>query len=159
MVVVVITGILAGLGFASLKKQVNAAWRAEGLTMVQSIRAAQERWRGEHMVYLDVSSAGTPWYPAVPERDVLHPFYFSATGQHIDQANWFALRPNAPGPVRFGYLVDAGAAHTVIPIPAETPMIPDNDWYVIQAIGKTADGDSFMRASSLNGNVFVEDTD
>lgn len=159
MVVVVITGILSGLAFASLKKQVGAAWRAEGLTMVQSIRAAQERWRGEHMTYLDVSSASDSWYPAPPARDGARPFYFSASGKHIDQANWFALRPNAPGPVRFGYLVDAGAAHTLMPSPASVPITPDNDWYVIQAIGDATDGSSYLRATSLNGDVFVEERD
>ncbi|MEY2930709.1 MAG: hypothetical protein RL033_1458 [Pseudomonadota bacterium] len=156
MVVVIITGILAGLGYASLKKQVGAAWRAEGLTMVQSIRAAQERWRADHMVYLDVSSAGDNWYPAVPELNVVHPFYFSVTGQHLDQDRWFALRPNAPGPVRFGYLVDAGPAHTAMAGPAASSL-PDSEWYVIQATGVTTDGPVYMLASSLNGDVAVKD--
>ena len=41
MVVVVIAGILAALAFASLRSQMTAAWQSEGLTMVQSIMAAE----------------------------------------------------------------------------------------------------------------------
>jgi prepilin-type N-terminal cleavage/methylation domain-containing protein len=167
LVVVVIAGVLASLAFASLKKQVNAAWHSEGLSMVQSIRAAQERWRAEHMLYLNVSTADT-WYPADPrsERGKIRNFYFDAPGVHLDQARWLALRPTAPGPVRFGYLVNAGAANTAMTIPSTPgPSVTwadnENDWFVIQAIGET-DGDDnciYMRASSLNGEVFVQDND
>src|SRR5690349_13572444 len=53
LTVVVITGVLATLAFASLRAHVSAAWGAEALNMMQSIRAAEERWRSEHMMYLD----------------------------------------------------------------------------------------------------------
>lgn len=167
MVVVVIAGVLAALAFASLKKQVNAAWHAEGTAMVQSIRAAQERWRSEHMLYLDVSSAGA-WYPADPRTDHqrLSPFYFDAPGAHVDQNRWLALRPTAPGPVRFGYLVNAGPGGTAMTAPsapgtAVTWPTNNNDWYVIQAIGETdGDGDCiYLRASSLRTDIHIVDND
>lgn len=167
MVVVVITGVLAALAFASLRKQVNAAWHAEGSAMVQSIRAAQERWRSEHMLYLDVSTPDA-WYPANPRADheAMHPFYFATPGGHIDQLEWLALRPAAPGPVRFGYLVNAGPGGTPMTVPSApgTPVTwpaNNNDWYVIQAIGETdGDGDCiYMRTSSLQQNIYVVDND
>jgi prepilin-type N-terminal cleavage/methylation domain-containing protein len=167
LVVVVIAGILASLAFASLRKQVNAAWQAEGVSMVQSIRAAQERWRSEHMLYLNVSSPAA-WYPADPrsEPGAIRPFYFQSTGEHVDQNAWLALRPTAPGPVRFGYQVNAGPGGTSMTLPSSPgptvtwPANP-NDWYVIQAIGET-DGDNdciYMRASSLGGDIFIQDRD
>lgn len=167
MVVVVIAGVLATLAFASLRKQVNAAWHAEGTAMVQSIRAAQERYRSEHMLYLDVSTADA-WYPADPreEAQMIRPFYFQNTGEHIDQDRWLALRPAAPGPVRFGYLVNAGPGGTPMTDaakPGSAVTWPDNnnDWYVIQAIGQT-DGDEdciYLRASNLRADILVEDND
>jgi type II secretory pathway pseudopilin PulG len=165
MVVVVIMGVLATLGFASLRKQVTAAWNVEGLSMVQSIRAAQERWRAEHMIYLDVSTVDQ-WYPRDPRgsKDKF-PFYFPNDGEHVDQNAWLMLRPTVSGPVRFGYLVNAGNSGAAM-TPANTPgpsvtwPTPADNWFVIQAIGDAdGDGDSaYYRASSLGGDVFVQNS-
>jgi prepilin-type N-terminal cleavage/methylation domain-containing protein len=164
MVVVVITGLLASLGFASLRSQVKAAWSAEATSTMQGIRAAEERWRTEYMMYADVSTAGL-WYPGDPSSDAgeQRPFFFApGSGQHPNQEGWLALRPTVAGPARFGYLVNAGVAGEVMTVPsagsAITWPVPPDNWYVIQAIGDT-DGDgvlSYYRASSLNGDVFVE---
>lgn len=168
MVVVFIMGVLAAVGFASLRKQVNSAWQAEGLTMVQSIRAAEERWRAEHMMYLNVSHPDV-WYPADPRGapGQLHAFFFEpGSGAHQDQDLWLQLRPTVSGPVRFGYLVNAGYATKAMTVPSKPgpdvtwPTPPDN-WYVIQAIGDTDGNGScvYYRASSLDGDVLVVDND
>jgi prepilin-type N-terminal cleavage/methylation domain-containing protein len=164
MVVVAITGLLASLGFASLRNQVKAAWSAEAISTVQAIRAAEERWRTEHMMYVDVSTAGL-WYPGDPKEDPgqQRPFFSApGTSPHTDGEKWLALRPSVSGPARFGYLVNAGVAGEVMTVPsagsAITWPVPPDNWYVIQAIGDT-DGDGVLssyRASSLNGEVFVE---
>jgi type IV pilus assembly protein PilA len=168
MVVVVIMGILATVGFASLRKHSNAAVHAEGLAMVQSIRAAEEAWRAEHMMYMDVSNADD-WYPTDP-RDTprtISPFYYEpGDGTHADQDNWLRLRPSVSGGVRFGYLVNAGHAGEAMTTPSDPgPSVawptPSDNWFVIQAIGDT-DGDGscvYYRASSLSGEVFVQDRD
>lgn len=163
MVVVIITGILAALGFASLRAYVTSSWGAEALNMVQSIRAAQERYRSEYMVYLDVSEPGGSWYPQDPtqegNRGTIMPFY-DADGTHGDSPNWMRLRPTAPNAVRFGYVVNAGAPNVpmtdVLGGPEFTWPTPTENWYVIQAIGDTdGDGDtSYYRASSLDGEVY-----
>jgi len=168
MVVVVIMGVLASVAFASLHKQVGAAWQAEGLSMVQSIRAAEERWRAEHMMYLNVSPDAR-WYPTDPRATpgTLNPFFnVPGSGQHTDQERWFALRPSVSGGVRFGYQVNAGYATEAMtpasaPGPAVTWPTPPDNWFVIQAIGDT-DGDGscvYYRASSLSGDIFVQDED
>lgn len=166
MVVVLITGILATLGFASLRRYVSSARSAEALSMVQSIRAAQERWRSEHMMYLDVSTPGENWHPADPSqpanRRKEHPFFFPAGTGPIDNDLWLALRPTVSGPVRFGYMVNAGAAGVAMTLPARGPAVtwptPTDNWYVIQAIGDTDwDGTtSYYRASSLDGEVYSD---
>lgn len=167
MTVVVITGILATLGFASLRKHVRAAAATEALNVVQSIRAAQERYRSEHMMYLDVSASGD-WYPRDPRtaaRDTEQAFYYAPDDEtHEDNLAWLELRPTVPGPVRFGYIVNAGPAGAamtaaVLPGPAVTWPTPTDNWYVIQAVGDIDwDGRaSYYRASSLDGDVFTQD--
>ena len=166
MVVVVITGVLASLGFAALNQHVSAAWGAEALNMVQSIRAAQERWRAEHMMYFDVSAGATNWYPKDPtvpfNREQQNPFFYDPTsGAHADNNRWLLLRPTVTGPVRFGYMVNAGVAGQAMTVPAAGPAVnwptPVDNWYVIQAIGDTDwDGTfSYYRASSLDGEIYT----
>jgi prepilin-type N-terminal cleavage/methylation domain-containing protein len=164
MTVVVITGILATVAVASLRGYVTAARGSEALAMVQSIRAAEERWRSEHMMYLNVSTDDS-WYPTDP-RDADSPSAqrsFFGDGTHTDNTEWLLLHPTTPGPVRFGYLVNAGPGGGTMTTPALGPTItwpnpaPDN-WYVIQAVGDV-DGDghvSYYRASSLSGEVFSQ---
>jgi len=167
MAVVLITGILATIGFASVRKHVAAAWGAEALNMVQSIRAAEERWRSEHMMYLDVSSPGESWFPVDPTDSANYrtesPFFFPPGTGHIDNNDWLALRPTVSGPVRFGYMVNAGPAGAVMTVPVAGPDVtwpnpPRDNWYVIQAIGDTNwNGTaSYYRASSLSGDTFIE---
>lgn len=165
MTVVLITGVLAALGFASLRAYVSSSWGAEALNMVQSIRAAQERYRSEYMVYLNVSAEGESWYPQDPtqtaNRGTIMPFFYDpASGVHGDNTDWLRLRPTAPDSVRFGYMVNAGPAGAAMTAAMRGPDItwptPTDNWYVIQAVGDT-DGDgtiSYYRASSLDGEVY-----
>ena len=131
--------------------------------MLMSIRGAEERWRAEHMMYLNVSR-NNAWYPRDPtvfaNKNTESSFYF-APGDvtHADNANWLALRPTVAGPVRYGYLVNAGNTGGAMTIPAFGPAVtwptPTDNWYVIQALGDM-DGDgsySYYRASSLDGEV------
>src|SRR5262245_32040863 len=98
MTVVTITGVLATLAFVSLRAHVSAAWGAEALSMVQSIRAAEERWRSEHMMYLDVST-DEAWYPRDPrgtEANSRQAFYYDPSDEtHADSGRWLLLRPTA----------------------------------------------------------------
>jgi prepilin-type N-terminal cleavage/methylation domain-containing protein len=166
MVVLLIMGVLATIGFAAVRRHVRAAWGAEALGMVQSIRAAQERWRSEHMMYLNVSSPGASWYPVDPtatgNENTRSPFFFPPGEGHIDNDEWLALRPTVSGPVRFGYMVNAGVANAPMTVPVAGPSVtwptPQDNWYVIQALGDTDWNGvtSYYRGSSLSGEVFVE---
>lgn len=157
LTVVVITGVLATVGFAALRGNVSAARGAEALNTVQSIRAAEERYRSEHMMYLNVSSTVDGWYPRAPAFGTEQSFY---GGSHTDSVAWLQLRPTVTGGVRFGYLCNAGTVGAVMTAPVRGPAItwptPTDNWYVIQATGDT-DGDgiiSYYRASSLDDDVF-----
>jgi len=167
MVVLLIMGVLATIGFAAVRRHVRAAWGAEALGMVQSIRAAQERWRSENMMYLNVSSPGASWFPLDPtasgNENMRSPFFFPPGTGHIDNDEWLALRPTVSGPVRFGYMVNAGHPDQPMTVPVAGPSVtwpspPPDNWYVIQALGDTdANGvASYYRASNLGGDILVE---
>ncbi len=164
MVVVVISSILALAAVSSLRKHISSSRTIEGLTMVQSIRAAQERYKAQNGVYLDVSLSGT-WYPRDPTgaigRTKTTFFQPPEDGAHPDNTNWLTLNPTVAGPVMFGYRTSAGLPGDTMTAPAQTvsglswPSTTE-PWYVIQALGD-ADGDgitAFYLASSVNGEVF-----
>lgn len=165
MVVVVIAGILAAIAVRSLTKHVSASHSIEALTMVQSIRAAQERYRSMHSVYLDVSQSNT-WYPRDPSAGhggADKTTFFQAPGDaaHPDNARWLTLNPTVAGPVMFGYRTTAGLPGEGMTAPAvEVSGLnwpsTNEPWYVIEAIAD-ADGDkvtAYYLASSINGEVF-----
>jgi hypothetical protein len=127
--------------------------------MIQSIRAAEERWRAENQTYYDVSSEGDSWYPmATPGRDK----YSWVNPGHKDATKWKLLNATAAGPVQFGYRVDAGEAGSTPP-DLYTKEQPDwgastEPWYVIQAKAN-ADGDAvpaYFAASSYSGEIYIE---
>ena len=158
MAVVAIVGILAVIGVASLHGQVFASKSVEAHAMIQSIRAAQERFRAESQGYLDVSSSMTAYYPDRPnsqKRAWLRP-----TGDNYD--NWRLLNPTVTGPVRFGYAVKAGAPGTTPPSLAVSgaPVFAQASefWFVIQAAADFDEDEVQARcaATSFSTEVYCE---
>jgi prepilin-type N-terminal cleavage/methylation domain-containing protein len=169
MVVVIIAGVLGTVGIGAMRQHLRASRSAEALAMIQSIRAAQERYRATHMAYLNVSTAGDAgWYPRDPrpsgagngDRRVvfLSPL---AGATHSDNTNWLTLSPAVSGPVQFGYKVNAGFPGQTMTAPAEavaglTWAATTEPWYVVQAIADSdQDGTvAFFIASSLSDTVY-----
>lgn len=173
MVVVVIVGILAAIGIAAVRKFAFGSKSAEALAVIQSIRAAQERWRGENLVYLNVSQSAT-LYPRDPRSVTFDPSnpvhekasFHTADGKHADDRRWKLLNPTVPGPVMFGYMVTAGFPNQamtdpIVSVPGGSPF-PNparEHWYVIQAVGD-ADHDgvaAFFLSSSLRADIYRQD--
>jgi prepilin-type N-terminal cleavage/methylation domain-containing protein len=166
MVVVVIVGIIAMIGIMVLRKHLKEAHTVEALSTIQGIRAAQERWRSENLLYKNVS-IDKDWYPRDPTSangDRRTPF-FVAAGDHSDGARWLELNPSNPGLVYGGYLTSADVAGKAMTLPA-FPVLPGltwptpvETWYTIQAIMDIdADGTpAYYLASSLNGEVYRRD--
>lgn len=159
MAVVIIVGILATVGTVLLRKYVFSSKSVEALSMIESIRAAEERWRSESQSYLDVSDQMDSWYPMAnpgPKK------YGWGGGTDAQAQRWRLLDPTVAGPVQFGYAVKAGPPFaTLPPLNIKTPPTwpPLNQpWYLIQAKGD-ADGNgiaSYYVASSLNSEVYIE---
>jgi len=165
MVVVAIVGILAVLGVAALYSYVFSAKTSEALSVMQSIRMAEERYRAENQRYLNVSRDLATYYPANTPDRMKRAFFLTGPGDEpvsdLD-GRWRLLDPPVTGPVQFGYSVVAGSVGQNMPVPntRSTPTWPaaTEPWYVIEAKGDV-DGDgiaTMVVASSLNGEVYIE---
>jgi prepilin-type N-terminal cleavage/methylation domain-containing protein len=171
LAVVTIVTIIAALGLVALRDRVFGSKATEALAMVQSIRSAEERWKSENLLYLDVSQSGL-WFPADPTADAKatkRSFYVPAAS-HPDAKLWASLRPVAPGPVQFGYMVNAGQPLAAMKTPAmggvtwpppcdattSPPACNGDPWYVIQAIADLDhDGiKAYFLASHIKADIF-----
>ncbi len=148
--------------------------------MIQSIRAAEERWKADNLMYLNVTRTSS-WYPVLPGTDpatsghnssVLTKHAFYNTGvcgiplPDTDDCRWKLLNPTIPGPTEFSFMVTAGPPSQVMTEPDSLARPtgwsgwPTNTehWYVIQAIAD-ANGDqvySKFLASSVRADVYHE---
>lgn len=170
MTVVVIVSVLAVVGIVALRNRVFGSKATEALAMIQSIRAAEERWKAENLQYLDCSPSSA-WFPADPTKDTkaMKRNFYVLPGSHTDQACWAALRPVAVGPVEFGYLVNAGPPDVPMRTPQQAvitwpppcgpttspPVCNGDHWYVIQAIADLDhDGiPAYFLSSHLKGDI------
>jgi prepilin-type N-terminal cleavage/methylation domain-containing protein len=162
MTVVVMVGILAAIGISLFRKWVYHSRSVEAVGMIESIRVAQERWRAENGMYLDVSSSLSTPYPMASPGRTLYDWNQVGGDQY---ARWRLLNPTVSGPVMFGYSTKAGPPFSAMAIPDcnDKPTWPAvnqtlEPWYVIQAVGDTnADGiKSYYVAASLNGEIYRE---
>jgi type IV pilus assembly protein PilA len=175
VVVVAMIGILAALATVGFRKYSRAASAGEATAMLQGIRAAEEEYRAENLVYLGCTGCSGAACPqgAIAGASTLSSFYPQA-GQlssskwnfvnpaHPDAACWAQLGVAADSPVAFGYSVVSGTGGQPLPAPltASQPAwsTPSEPWFVAQAAGdRDQDGVYALAvASSLSGEVYVE---
>jgi type IV pilus assembly protein PilA len=172
MIVVAMIGVMASLAIVGYRKYLNAAQAGEAKAMIQGIRAGEESYKSEMLVYLNVSGTLTNYYPHDPTASKndekwawVQPGdsrYFSAT------QGWQLLNVSADGPVRFGYAVVAGVGPTAPPAPvgfAKPPIWPTINagipWYVVQAANQRRATSSVVLfiSSSLSGEIYGENDD
>jgi prepilin-type N-terminal cleavage/methylation domain-containing protein len=155
MVTVTLVGVLAAVGISSFRKEVAASKSSEALVVVQAIRAAEEAYRAENQVYLDVST-GANYYPAATYGQEAIGWAAPVTASHADITRFRMLGAVVPNPVRFRFLVDAGGAGGTLPTPIVTlppggwPVVRE-PWYVIQA---RADVDNDLAYSNVIATSF-----
>jgi len=163
MVVVAIVGVLAAIGITLFTKHIHAGRSAEATNMIQSIRAAQERYRAETQRYLDVSASLTRYYPRAAPDDQKVPWN---NPDHADATRWERLNATSIGQVMCVYATVAGAVGTSpnsealssFEGPLPTFGNQNQQWYLIHAKADIdADGNAALYlATSLNGEVYVE---
>lgn len=166
-------GVLAALALVGYRKYLSSAQSSEAVAMIQGIRAAEEAYKAERLVYLGCTGCGgndcatnvpsgnlTNYYPATSPTSKKYNFH---NPSHADYACWERLNVTTDGPVRFGYAVVAGDPGVQPPSPglAKNPTWPNpttEPWYVIKAAGNR-DGDSvfaYFLATSFSGEVYSE---
>ncbi|HET9931449.1 MAG TPA: type II secretion system protein [Polyangiaceae bacterium] len=159
MIVVTLVGILASVGIASFRKRVAASKTTEAASVVQAIRGAEEAFRSENQVYLNVSSVGA-WYPSKGQGSTITTWEQKT---HTDLAAWQRLGARVTQPVQFGYLVNAGRAGDALPalnIDDKSVNLgkPTDAWYLIQA-RSDSDKDGVycnVLANSFTPELYVE---
>ena len=165
MVVVAIVGVLATIAVASLRRYVFSAKITEATAMIQSIRVAQEAYKGSNGSYLNVSAGNlSTYYP--PGTPGMTKRSFWGNNSTTIERRWRLLNPTVPGPVQFQYSVVAGEAGGTMLTPTNLPDAVDFDtptdqWYVIQAQGDP-DGNGAMAgcaSSSISDEVVCHDPD
>ncbi|WP_437564686.1 type IV pilin protein [Sorangium sp. So ce542] len=172
LVVVAMVGILAALALVGYRKYMNAAGVAEPKAVIQGIRGAQESYKAEMLVYLDVSSSLDSWYPAGPLTNQKRAW----GGANPDGDKWRQLNVTTDGAVRFGYATKASPepSYNVTPhsgfgwrgLPAppldDPQFAPNGPWYVIQAAGdRDVDGTLalLLTTSTMSGIYWENDTE
>ncbi|MGC4070085.1 MAG: prepilin-type N-terminal cleavage/methylation domain-containing protein [Polyangiaceae bacterium] len=160
LTVVTIVGVLSTTAIVLVGRHVRASRTVEAVSMVQSIRAAEERYHAENRAYLSVSTTLTDYQPVTNPDGTRRSFY---TGSGPKDARWRMLGPTVTGPVRFGYAVLAGSSDTQMAAPSTSSQpvwpVPTQDWYVVQASSGDPDNDGktcYVVGSSLSGEVYVE---
>ena len=156
MIVVVIMGVLATLAIVSVRSYITKSRSVEARSVIGSIAAAQRRFRSENMLYLNVSTNITTYYPTASPNATVYEWH-RASGNNF--ANWELLAPDVKQPVQFGYATVAGLPGATLPaigVPQSTAWpTPVEPWYIIQAIGDLdADGvQTVLAASSFGPNI------
>jgi prepilin-type N-terminal cleavage/methylation domain-containing protein len=160
LTVVTIVGVLSTTAIVLVGRHVRASRTVEAISMVQSIRAAEERYHSENRTYLSVSTSLTDYQPVTNPDGERRSFY---TGGGPKDGLWRMLGPTVPGPVRFGYAVVAGTSATQMATPSTDSQpvwpTPTQNWYVVQASSGDPEGDGrtcYVVGSSLSGEVYVE---
>ena len=172
MIVVAIIGVMASLAIVGYRKYLNAAQASEAKSMIQGIRAGEEAYKSEMLVYLNVSGTLTNYFPHDPtasKNDEKWSWVQSGDVRYTNPATgWQLLNVAADGPVRFGYAVVAGVGPTAPPAPAgfaSPPVWPAINaglpWYVVQAANQRASSAKVVLfiSSSLGGEIYGENDD
>jgi prepilin-type N-terminal cleavage/methylation domain-containing protein len=174
MAVVAIMGVLAALAITALHHRAFQSDATSAKVVIKAIAVAEEHYRAENQVYLNVSSAADPgWYPQKTFTSGTRTTFWRAppdAGADPETTAWQALMPDIRQQVTFGFKANAGlppaaglptVAPSAVLDPGSGVTLPSTDpvepWYLIQA-RTDLDNDglaSFVVAASWTPEVIV----
>jgi prepilin-type N-terminal cleavage/methylation domain-containing protein len=107
MIVVLIIGVLSLLAVVAYKRWIRTSYLAEAYDMVSNIRSAEESFRAENGVYLDVSKGLEPGYLYPATTPGAFKTQWGGPCSKCNNSNsWSSLTIEAKGgPLAFGYAV------------------------------------------------------
>jgi type IV pilus assembly protein PilA len=166
MIVVAIIGVMAALAVVGYRRYINAAGTGEAKSMIQGIRAGEEIYRTEMLVYLGPSTGLDDYYPQLDKQPNDKKWNWAQpTDSRYTDANkgWQLLNVASDAPVRFGYSAVAGlgppAAGPVgfTAAPQLATPAAGAPWFVVQAYNKRGNSAPvILVSSSMSGEIFVE---
>jgi type IV pilus assembly protein PilA len=174
LITVGMIGVLAAIGIVGYRRYVYSAQSSEAKAVIQAIRAGEENFKGEMLVYLNVSASLTDYYPNTTPNDSRWNWIQPGDARYTAVVTpcaqgmcggWSLLNVSTAGPVRFGYAVISGIGGTLTAPPAMTtaPTMPTLaagvPWYVIQAINQhnpTSNQFAVFAAASTSGEILVQ---
>jgi type IV pilus assembly protein PilA len=161
MTVVVIIGVLATLATYGIRKYVLEAKKAESISMLTQIRAAEEAYRDETFQYLGASNFDV-WHPTSTPTSGKRSWDSATTTMGTGVFNPLGVRPD--GPVNYSYAVTAGVSGGAIPtIPTTktwTFPTPTGPFYIAMAKADL-NGDglyTYALSHSDSSEIYLDDT-
>lgn len=144
MAVVAIMGVLSAVAIAAFHRRAYQSDATNAKVVVKAIAVAEEHYRAENQVYLDVSSTGDAgWYPQKTFTQMTRRTFWRTApdaGGDSETTKWQALMPDVRQQVTSGFKVNAGLptaspsavldSGSGVTLPAADPVEP---WYLIQA--------------------------
>jgi prepilin-type N-terminal cleavage/methylation domain-containing protein len=160
MTVVAIVGVLATLSTYGVRKYMLQAKKAEAVSMLTQIRAAEEAYRDETFQYLGASNFSV-WHPtSTPtpgKRD-----WGATTTMGTTYLNPLGVRPD--GPVSYSYAVTAGLSGGALPTIPTTKTwsfpTPTGPYYIAMAKADL-DGDgryTYALSHSDTSEIYLDET-
>jgi type IV pilus assembly protein PilA len=156
-VVVTIIGILAVIAVVAYRKMILSSKVTEAETMINAIRLAEENYKAESGVYLDISAAYCP-------SDGMQQKKWAWDNPACASNKWAQLPVHADGPVQFGYKVFAGNGTNVQQYGLPTALIDVSGLtsskaphYIVHAQADlNADGAPYtqLAGSSFTGHIY-----
>lgn len=145
--VVAIIGILAVIGVASYRKLILSSKVTEAKNMIGAIRIAEEDYKAERGMYLDLSSAYCPSNGADQKK-------WAWENPSCAGNAWAQLPVHADGPVQFGYKVFAGTKvqQPADPFPAALLSVGsyagrEMPYYIVHARADLSPGGDFTEVA------------
>jgi len=168
MAVVAIMGVLAAIAVAAFHRRAYDSNATTAKVVIKAIAVAEEHYRAENQVYLNVSSTGDPgWYPQKTFSTNTRVTFWRVppdSGADTETTAWQTLMPDIRQQVTFGFKANAGLPTDApsakldplsgVTLPASNPVEP---WYLIQA-RTDLDNDglaSYVVAASWTPDVVV----
>ena len=169
LTVVIIVGVLATLAVYGVRKYILSSKTGEAISMMASIKSAEEAFKGETFTYLNVStdfSDGNffPSHQATNPASKFGKHGWSVGGGAVEQ-NWRVLGVVPDGPVLFAYAVVAGGPGDSLPTPptAKTdfglPSTATSPFYMAVAkadLGGTLGMYTYVLSHSYTSEIYIE---
>lgn len=167
MAVVAIVAILALLATVGIGKYIRSSKTSEAMTMIGSIKMAQEEYLRDTFTYKDISNAGkldgyTTFYPATSPLKNGKKMAWGA-GTDVIANGWRELGVTPSAPVMYIYGCAAGPGSTPPASPGFTignypTGATGRPWYLIKAVADLdGDGvDATYVGTSLTAEIFSD---